>query len=378
MAIKVLDYEGLKVLSSRIKSLIDKKANTADIKTKLSQLSQDSSNRTVSDAEKTKWNAKAEKSYVDSKYNDLNKNKAEKIDLNSYVKKDGNKVLSDNNFSYDLKSKLDRISNKSEAELLNTIWDISYSDRIFNGGNLYEKLNSYAGTNLSSSIRNVDQLLASTTGWANFVNTNKAVDAIYNCSSALEKVFMNSDATSKLLDNKTNYEKLLNSSNGLMMAFNSEIATRKLISKDGFIDKLVNTRYIIETMIYSLEASKLVLNDKEFVNKIINSAIAMNAMVDTSEGMKLIVSMPVLWQAIKDNSKSIGSGTVTGKLIIISVGKGTTELYLPTGENAYSQTISDTYGDEGVFTTAFNTYVTKIYMPSNYSGRTYYFEVKEL
>lgn len=378
MAIKVLDYEGLKVLSSRIKSLIDKKANTSDIKTKLSQLSQDSSNRTVSDSDKNKWNNKAEKSYVDNKYKVLNDNKAEKTDLNSYVKKDGNKVLSDNNFSYDLKSKLDRISNKSDAELLNTIWDISYSDRIFNGGNLYEKLNSYAGTNLSSSIRNVDQLLASTTGWANFINTNKAVDAIYNCSSALEKVFINSDATSNLLDNKTNYEKLLNSSNALMMAFNSEIATRKLIGKAGFIDKLVNTRYIIETMIYSLEASKLVLNNKEFVNKIVSSAIAMNAMVDTSEGMKLIVSMPVLWQAIKDNSQSINSGTVTGKLIIISVGTGTTELYLPTGENAYSQSISDTYGDEGVFTTAFNSYVTKIYMPGNYRGRTYYFKVKEL
>ena len=242
MAIKVLDYEGLKVFSAKVKTLIDKKANVGDIKTKLSQLTEDSTHRLVTDAEKTNWDNKAEKSYVDNKYKVLNDNKAEKTDLNSYVKKDGNKVLSDNNFSYDLKSKLDRISNKSDAELLNTIWDISYSDRIFNDANLYQKLNSYAGTNLSSSIISVDQLIASSTGWANFINTNKAVDAIYNCSSALEKVFMNSDATNKLLDNETNYEKLLNSSNALMMAFNSDLATEKLISKSDFGDKLVNSR----------------------------------------------------------------------------------------------------------------------------------------
>lgn len=36
-----------------------------DLKTKLSQLSQDSTHRLVTDAEKTKWNNKAEKSYVD-------------------------------------------------------------------------------------------------------------------------------------------------------------------------------------------------------------------------------------------------------------------------------------------------------------------------
>lgn len=44
-----------------------------DLKTKLSQLSQDSTHRLVTDAEKTKWNAKAEKSYVDSSIASVNK-----------------------------------------------------------------------------------------------------------------------------------------------------------------------------------------------------------------------------------------------------------------------------------------------------------------
>lgn len=56
MAIKVLDYEGLKVFSAKVKTLIDKKANVGDIKTKLSQLTEDSTHRLVTDAEKTKWN----------------------------------------------------------------------------------------------------------------------------------------------------------------------------------------------------------------------------------------------------------------------------------------------------------------------------------
>ena len=42
-----------------------------DLKTKLSQLSQDSTHRLVTDAEKTKWNNKAEKSYVDSSIADM-------------------------------------------------------------------------------------------------------------------------------------------------------------------------------------------------------------------------------------------------------------------------------------------------------------------
>lgn len=44
-----------------------------DLKTKLSQLSQDSTHRLVTDAEKTKWNNKAEKSYVDSSIASVNK-----------------------------------------------------------------------------------------------------------------------------------------------------------------------------------------------------------------------------------------------------------------------------------------------------------------
>ena len=47
--------------------------NESDLKLKLSQLTDDSTHRLVTDSEKTKWNNKPDKSYVDSSIASVNK-----------------------------------------------------------------------------------------------------------------------------------------------------------------------------------------------------------------------------------------------------------------------------------------------------------------
>ena len=55
---KILDYEGLKQVVNKIKTLIDEKANTDQVPTKLSDLEDDVNHRTVTDDDKTNWNEK--------------------------------------------------------------------------------------------------------------------------------------------------------------------------------------------------------------------------------------------------------------------------------------------------------------------------------
>lgn len=153
-----------------------------DVKTKLSEFTEDSTHRTVTDAEKKKWNDKAEKSYVDSaksslssditnKYNALNNDKANKVDLNSYVKKDGNKVLSDNNFTNAYKTKIDR-DLKTDSQIMKLALKVARRDSMFQSNELYKDLNNYYGTSISSSIKTLSQFQQSQTAMASFLNNS--------------------------------------------------------------------------------------------------------------------------------------------------------------------------------------------------------------
>lgn len=65
---KALGQAGLDFIANKykeLKTLINKKADKSEIKTKLSELTGDSTHRTVTDSEKTKWNNKVDK--VDGK-----------------------------------------------------------------------------------------------------------------------------------------------------------------------------------------------------------------------------------------------------------------------------------------------------------------------
>ncbi|WP_296113152.1 pyocin knob domain-containing protein [uncultured Anaerococcus sp.] len=166
-----------------------------DLKTKLSQLSEDSKHRTVTDAEKSKWNAKAEKSYVDSaktsvekntktltdalakdlkeKVDSINATKADKTALNNYVKKVSGKGLSTNDFTNAYKSNIDK-NLRDDAQVMRLALKVARRDTLFQSNELYKDLNNYYGTSISSSIRTLDQFQKSPTAMGQLLNNEVA------------------------------------------------------------------------------------------------------------------------------------------------------------------------------------------------------------
>ena len=218
-----------------------------DLKTKLSQLSDDSTHRLVTDAEKANWNNKAEKSYVDNaksslstditnKYNSLNTNKANKSDLNSYVKKDGNKVLSDNNFTSYYKNNV-----RTDAQVMALADKVAYKKELWGSNNLYKYLNDYYGLNLSSSINSWETMKKSSTAINSALNNAKVYEDLQSNPSVL-KVFSDVKlAISKIVSDSKAFKRIVHDS-----AFNEIIFTNK---------------YWLNEIIKNNEATKAIGND---------------------------------------------------------------------------------------------------------------------
>lgn len=166
-----------------------------DLKTKLSQLSQDSTHRLVTDAEKAEWNAKAENSYVDSakasadenaktltdalakdlreNVDNINATKADKSVLNNYVEKVSGKGLSTNDFTNDYKSNIDK-NLRDDAQVMRLALKVARRDTLFKSNELYKDLNNYYGTSISSSIMTLDQFQKSPTAMTQLLNNEVA------------------------------------------------------------------------------------------------------------------------------------------------------------------------------------------------------------
>lgn len=262
----------------------------SDLKTKLSQLSQDSTHRLVTDAEKAKWNNKAEVSYVDSaksslssditnKYNSLNTNKANKSDLNSYVKKDGNKVLSDNNFSSSLMNKLSRVSNKSDAELVSTIREIAYADYIFSKtSGLAGELNSKFGTSLSSSISSVSSLVNSQSAIAAVANNKYAIRSALKANSFNQAMANSTTAVSAIISSEIGLEALINSENGMLAIASSESAMNKVVEKDAVYKKMLTSPIAMDAIAYNRGAMDLISKSTARLKTLSESEVALNAL----------------------------------------------------------------------------------------------------
>lgn len=233
-----------------------------DLKTKLSQLSEDSTHRTVTDAEKAKWNAKAEKSYVDSAKASADKNaktltdalakdlrdsvasinatKADKTDLNNYVKKVSGKGLSTNDFTNDYKARFDR-DVRTDAQVMVLADKVAYKKELWGSNNLSKYLNDYYGLNLSSSINSWETMKKSSTAINSAINNAKVYEDLQINPSVL-RVFSDIDlAARKIVSDTKAFERIVHDS-----AFNEIIFTSK---------------YWINEIIKSEEATKIIGSD---------------------------------------------------------------------------------------------------------------------
>ena len=214
-----------------------------DLKTKLSQLSEDSTHRLVTDAEKAKWNNKAEKSYVDSakanaekntktltdalakdlreNVDSINANKADKTALNSYVKKVSGKGLSTNDFTNAYKARFDR-DVRTDAQVMALADKVAYKKELWGSNNLSKYLNDYYGLNLSSSINSWETMKKSSTAINSALNNAKVYEDLQANPSVL-RVFSDIDlAAKKIVSDTKAFERIVHDS-----AFNEIIFTSK-------------------------------------------------------------------------------------------------------------------------------------------------------
>lgn len=192
-----------------------------DLKTKLSQLSQDSTHRLVTDAEKTKWNNKAEKSYVDSaqaslstditnKYNSLNTAKADKSTVNAGFSSIENKIL-------------------KEADVRKWAAEAANADLFFSEQNkLGQMLNDSYGTNLSTNIRNLDDLIGSQT--------------------ALKSTFSNANATKYTTKSMLFYQKIANSAGAMNTLLDTPSAMSLVVEETSALGMLVQSNIALDEM----------------------------------------------------------------------------------------------------------------------------------
>ena len=229
-----------------------------DLKRKLSEFTEDSTHRTVTDAEKTKWNNKAEKSYVDSaksslssditkKYNALNNAKANKADLSAYVKKDGNKVLSDNNFTNALLNKLNSVEaeNTKLSRIMNLAEMIFDRKKLWESNNLYKHLNGLYDLGLSSSINSLKDFQNSKTAINLAMGKSKLVEDIARDPVTLKAVLSSPYARDAALRNQTQFNYLLKSKITRELFFTDKYRIRDIFKNESAV-KAIGENYSYE------------------------------------------------------------------------------------------------------------------------------------
>lgn len=208
-----------------------------DLKTKLSELTQDSTHRLVTDAEKAKWNAKAEVSYVNSTKATIEKNtktltdalakdlrenvdsinatKADKTALGAYAKNDRLTALERNMLK--------------EADVRKWAAEAANADTFFSEqSRLGQMINDSYGTNLSTNIRNLDDLINSTT--------------------ALKSTFSNANATKYTAKSMLFYEKLANNAGAMNVLLDTPSAMSLVVEEAGALGMLAQSTVALDEM----------------------------------------------------------------------------------------------------------------------------------
>lgn len=214
-----------------------------DLKRNLSEFTQDSTHRTVTDKEKTDWNKKLDNIVnVDSSKSktkgnakagkwtgvgtvrnledwvgDFNARSVEnrdniKANKESIAANKNNITINKNNIndlsirSMRMNERLDGFEDKipSEATIKQWAADVAYTEDIFaNGYPISVKLNEVFGTYFSYNIRDLDDLCSSSTAMSEFVSDPNLVEAGLRSSAFINKALRNSVSVRSLVDNPT-------------------------------------------------------------------------------------------------------------------------------------------------------------------------------
>lgn len=206
-----------------------------DLKTKLSEFTEDSTHRTVTDTEKSTWNSKLSKLIGEdisrSKTKGYNTNNTWQSlsttrDLEDWIgdfdkRTRGNKDKIDINKkniddlsirSARTNERLDEFENEIPSETTIKQWaaDVAYTEDIFaNGYPISVKLNELFGTHISHNIRDLDDLCSSATAMSEFTSNPNLVEAGFRSWVFINKALRNSVSVYSLVNDPTAWAMIL-------------------------------------------------------------------------------------------------------------------------------------------------------------------------
>lgn len=207
-----------------------------DLKRKLSEFTEDTNHRTVTDKEKTDWNKKLDNIVnVDSSKSKTKGNakagkwtgvgtvrnledwvgdfNARSVENRDNIKANKNSIKINKNNINDLSirsmrmnERLDGFEDKIPSETTIKQWaaDVAYTEDIFaNGYPISVKLNEVFDVHFSYNIRDLDDLCSSSTAMNEFVSDPNLVEAGLRSFAFINKALRNSVSVSALVDNPT-------------------------------------------------------------------------------------------------------------------------------------------------------------------------------
>lgn len=197
-------------------------AKKSDIKTKLSEMVEDSTHRVVTDTEKTTWNNKVDKingkSLSSNDFTNEDKGKVDAIPLNPKYTDTITRIAGKTGdiTKKDLESL--GIGGISEDEAAAISLKLIYTDYLFSDAkDLYNKLNLASGTNFSPTIKTTDNLVNSDVATKELINNKLAwgwalksisfIDKMSGSSTAMNAVANSSTAMNALHTKAKNFNK---------------------------------------------------------------------------------------------------------------------------------------------------------------------------
>lgn len=194
----------------------------------------------------------ARKSYVDKS---LEKSAGDMTEsLKGYVKKDGDKVLSTNDFTDDLKNRIDR-DLRTDIEVVNLARMAVEKEKLFKSDKLYSHLNGFYGTNLSSSINTLDDLRKSDSAMAEILN-NKNIQSeldenLVVANLIYENVFPYFEGGKNLVE----FEKHIR----------QNIRTQAIYNNPKYVDLIVNNKEYLNLVAKDEKSTNYFTNNSKYV-----------------------------------------------------------------------------------------------------------------
>lgn len=205
----------------------------------------------------------ARKSYVDSIKTKLTTDigiKADKSDLNNYVEKVEGKGLSTNDFTDDLKNRINR-DLRTDVEVVNLARMAVEKEKMFKSGKLYSILNGFYGTNLSSSINTLDDLSKSDSAMAEILNNKNIQTELDENLVVANLIYNNVFPYFKGGKNLSEFKKHLR----------QDIRTKALYNNPKYVDLIIKNKELLDLISTNEELTTKFVNNNKYLYRIFAS-----------------------------------------------------------------------------------------------------------